>query len=67
VAVSAHMVDQERAAAAAAAAAAGDEDTWDGEEWRFSERVQSTQRRHVRVRGGAPTDPWSAAGRTDRM
>ena len=60
------MTDQQRAAAAAAAAA-GDDPTWDGKEWTFSKRVADTQRRHVTVPADAPTDPWSAAGRTDRM
>ncbi|MFC7250215.1 acc operon protein [Halomicroarcula sp. GCM10025324] len=66
VAIGAHMTDQQRAAAAAAAAA-GDDPTWDGKEWTFSKRVADTQRRHVTVPADAPTDPWSAAGRTDRM
>ncbi|WP_276272283.1 acc operon protein [Haloarcula litorea] len=67
VAVGAHIADQRRAAAAAAAAAAGEEPTWDGEKWSFSGRVAKAQRRHVEVPDEAPTDPWSAAGRTDRM
>ncbi|QIO23334.1 acc operon protein [Haloarcula sp. JP-L23] len=67
VAVGAHLTDRKRAAAAAAAAAAAGGESWDGKEWTFSERVEGTQKRHVRVREEAPTDPWSAAGRTDRM
>jgi hypothetical protein len=67
VAIGAHLADRERAAAAAAAAAAQSEETWDGKEWAFSERVSATQERHVRVPGETPTDPWTAAGRTDRM
>ena len=65
VAIGAHMTDQERAAAAAAAASG--EETWRGKEWSFSNRIRDTQKRHVDVRDEAPTDPWSAAGRTDRM
>ncbi|MFC7076334.1 acc operon protein [Haloarcula halophila] len=67
VAIGAHLADRERAAAAAAAATAQSEESWDGEEWAFSERVSATQQRHVRVPGETPTDPWTAAGRTDRM
>ena len=55
------------AAAAAAAAAADDGDTWNGKQWSFSGRVEATQKRSVRVRSDAPTDPWSAAGRTERF
>lgn len=61
-AVGAHIRDQE-----AAAAAAADEETWDGERWSFAGRVERLQRRTVRVPGDAPTDAWSAAGRTDRF
>ena len=66
-AIGAHLTDRQRAAAAAAAAAASEEVGWDGKKWGFSARVDQTQKRHVRVRSEAPTDPWSAAGRTDRM
>lgn len=66
VAISAHLTDQHRAAAAA-----GDdtpEPTWNGKEWVFAGRVQQTCRRdNLRVRAEAPTDEWTAAGRTDRM
>ncbi|MFC7018947.1 MULTISPECIES: acc operon protein [Haloarcula] len=65
VAIGAHVTDQQRAAAAAAAAS--DEPTWAGKEWLFSNRVRDTQKRHVEVPADAPTDPWSAAGRVDRM
>lgn len=64
-AVSAHMRDQEAAAAAAAAETEGD--SWDGKRWGFAGRVESLQRRTVRVRDGTPTDAWSAAGRADRL
>jgi hypothetical protein len=65
VALGAHVTDQQRAAAAAAAGS--DEPTWAGREWLFSNRVRDTQKRHVDVPADAPTDPWSAAGRVDRM
>lgn len=68
VAIGAHVQDRERAAAAAVAAADGSEEpSWDGEEWTFAGRVERTQHRSVRVRDGAPTNAWSAAGRTDRL
>ncbi len=64
-AVSAHLRDQE--AAAAAAAAESDGESWQEKRWGFAGRVESLQRRTVRVRDGTPTDAWSAAGRTDRL
>jgi len=67
VAIGAHLTDRQRAAAAAAAAATGEGAGWDGKQWSFSARVDETQKRHVRIRSESPTDPWSAAGRTDRM
>ncbi|MEE6210031.1 acc operon protein [Salarchaeum sp. III] len=63
-AVSAHLRDRE---AAAAAAEASGEASWDGERWGFAGRVNALQSREVRVPDGAPTDPWSAAGRTERF
>lgn len=62
-AVNAHVRAQ-----AAAAADGDEEETWDGKRWAFSGRVDGLQgRRGVRVPTGAPTDAWSAAGRTDRV
>jgi hypothetical protein len=40
---------------------------WDGRRFRFGGRVATLQRREVRVPDSAPTDPWTAAGRTTRM
>ncbi|MFO8116009.1 MAG: hypothetical protein R6U01_11770 [Halorubrum sp.] len=65
-AVAAHIRDGE-AAAAAAAAAADDDADWEGERWSFAGRVDRLQNRSVRVPVGAPTDPWTAAGRADRF
>ncbi|WP_317987379.1 hypothetical protein [Haloprofundus halobius] len=62
--VGAHLRDQQAAAAAAASDAA---ETWDGSRWRFAGRVDALQGRSVRVPDGAPTDAWTAAGRTDRF
>ena len=65
VAVAAHLRDRE---AAAAAAADGDaEPSWDGDRWSFAGRVERLQGRSVRVSDGAPADPWTAAGRSDRL
>ncbi len=63
-AVGAHLHDH--ALAAATAAAAGEE-TWDDKRWSFAGRVTAQQRQTVRVPRDAPTNPWSAAGRTDRF
>lgn len=62
-AVSAHLRDQEAAAAAAAAGA----ETWDGKRWAFAGRIASLQPCSKRVPDGAPTDAWTASGRTDRF
>lgn len=50
-----------------AAATAGEEPTWEGRRWTFAGRIAATQRRTARVPTDAPTDTWTAAGRTDRM
>ena len=63
-AVAAHLRDGELAAAAAAT----DEETgWEGKRWAFADRVDRLTGRTVRVPAGAPTDPWTAAGRADRF
>jgi hypothetical protein len=55
-------------ALAVAAAAGGDEPaTWDGDRWRFRGRMEALGGQAGRVPGGAPRDPWRAAGRTDRF
>ena len=64
-AISTHLTEQ---AAAAAAAAEDDDDTdWNDRRWQFAGRVAALHGRQVRVPTDAPTDPWAAAGRTDRM
>lgn len=62
VAVGAHMTDQARAAAAAAAG--GDEEAWQGRMWTFAGRIDGLQGRSIRVPETAPTDAWTASGRT---
>jgi hypothetical protein len=63
-AIGAHLHDH---ALAAAAAAADGEETWDDRRWAFAGRVRAQQHRTVRVPRDAPTDPWSAAGRTKQF
>lgn len=63
-AIGAHLHDH---ALAVAAAAASGEETWDGKRWSFGGRIRAQQHRTVRVPRETPTDPWSAAGRTDRF
>ncbi|WP_305082493.1 hypothetical protein [Natrinema sp. SYSU A 869] len=63
-AIGAHLHDQARAAAAAAAKG---EETWDGKRWAFAGRVRAQQHRTARVPREAPTDAWSAAGRTKQF
>lgn len=53
-----------------AAAAEGDDDqgwTEEGRRWAFAGRMRGREGRIVRVPAEAPTDPWAAAGRVDRM
>ncbi|ESP89112.1 hypothetical protein K933_05893, partial [Candidatus Halobonum tyrrellensis G22] len=57
----------DRAAAAAAAAAERGTPDWDGKRWAFAGRTDALQGRAVRVPRGAPTDAWTASGRTDRF
>ncbi|MCU4971583.1 hypothetical protein OB955_02355 [Halobacteria archaeon AArc-m2/3/4] len=64
VAVGAHLRDRELAAAAAASE---DEGTWEGRRWAFAGRMRAQQRRSTRVPKNAPTNAWTAAGRTDRF
>jgi hypothetical protein len=60
-AINVHLREQE------AAAAAGDEEPdWEGERWRFAGRITQLQNRDIRVPTNAPTNAWSAAGRTTR-
>jgi len=68
VAVGAHVRDGELAAAATAAAAAADtEASWRGRAWTFAGRIDGLQGRSVRVPETAPTDAWTASGRTERF
>ncbi|WP_435154415.1 acc operon protein [Haladaptatus sp. DFWS20] len=60
-AINAHLQDQR------AAAEADDEPDWNGQRWQFAGKVAQLQNRNVRVPRDAPTDPWSAAGRTTRF
>ena len=64
-AVGAHVRDSE--AAAAAAAADDGEETWDGKRWAFAGRLDALGGRGTRVPRGAPTDAWTASGRTNRF
>lgn len=62
-AVGAHVTDLERAAAASG----GGEVSWRDRKWSFAGRVRGLQGREVRVPEDAPTDAWTASGRTDRF
>lgn len=66
-AVAAHLRDQEAIAIAAANAGDGGVESWEGDRWNFTGRIEALQDRTIRVPDGAPTDRWSAAGRTDRF
>ena len=60
--IGAHLRDSELATAAASAG-----DSWDGDRWSFAGRLAVLRGRPNRVPNGAPTDPWAAAGRSDRF
>ena len=62
-AVGAHLRDRE----VAAAATDDSHDHWEGKRWSYAGRIRAQQRRFVRVPTDAPTNPWAAAGRTDRF
>ena len=62
-AVGAHLRDRE--AAAAAAAEEDDSEEWTGRRWRFAGRLAATRGGRGQVPAGAPTDAWTAAGRSD--
>ena len=64
-AIGAHLTDRERAAAADAAST--DDVTWQGGQWAFAAKVESTGGCSIRVPRSAPTDGWTAAGRADRF
>jgi hypothetical protein len=65
-AIGAHVRDQELAAAAAAAET-DEGPNWAEGKWAFGSKLARKRRRSVRVRTDAPKDPWTAAGRADRM
>ncbi|WP_244605554.1 acc operon protein [Halorussus marinus] len=62
-AIGAHL----RAREAAAAAADADEESWEGKRWSFAGRLRSLTGRDGRVPRSAPTDAWTASGRSDRF
>ena len=61
-AIGAHLTDRELAAERPA-----EEDSWQGGQWAFAGKVESTGGCTIRVPRSAPTDGWTAAGRTDRF
>ncbi len=63
-AIGAHLRAQE---AAAAAAESDREESWGGKRWSFAGRLRGLQGRAGRVPADAPTDAWTASGRTDRF
>ncbi|WP_435174841.1 hypothetical protein [Halorussus sp. AFM4] len=63
-AIGAHLRARE---AAAAAAEDGEEESWRDRRWAFAGRLRGLQGRAGRVPTAAPTDPWTASGRTDRF
>lgn len=67
-AIGAHLRDRELTAAAAAAETDEDPaDDWTDRRWAYADRLDRDRTPGVRIPADAPTDPWSAAGRTDRF
>jgi hypothetical protein len=69
VAVLRAQLDAEAAARESADEESEDEriESWDGRRWAFDGRIQSLQQRSGRAPRCAPTDPWTASGRSDRF
>ena len=67
VAVIRAQLDAETAARESADDDEANHDDWQGRRWSFKGRVESLQQRDVRVPEGAPDDPWTASGRTERF
>jgi len=63
-AIAAHQHDR---AATAAAAATGGDDGWTDRRWSFAGRLSAVRGRPARVPETAPSDPWTAASRSDRF
>ena len=67
-ALNAYVGMQVRALAEAEAETGNEEGRrWADRRWSFAGRIGDVQRRRVRVPRYAPSDPWTAAGRTRRM
>ena len=68
-AIASYLRAEEHAAATASAADGETDPGWSeaGRRWAFAGRVRGLGGRTVRVPEDAPTDPWAAVGRTDRM
>lgn len=62
-AIGAHLTDLQLAAAAAAES----EPSWQGRKWSFAGRTAAVTGRSVRATDDTPIDPWTAAGRADRL
>lgn len=43
------------------------QESWDGRKWAFAGRMDRLEQRPVRVSDDTPRDPWTAAGRLDRL
>jgi len=65
-AVGAHLTDLDRVAAAEQGADTTDAG-WDGRRWAFAGRTTALSGQAARPTDDTPTDPWTAAGRADRL
>ncbi len=66
VAIGAHIRDLEQRAAVVAAESATDAG-WTGRKWAYADRLDRRSGRTVGVTDETPRDPWTAAGRADRL
>lgn len=62
-AIGAHLRDRELAAVRGES----EEETWQGKQWAFAGKLDGCGGSTRRVPLDAPTDPWTAAGRSDRL
>jgi hypothetical protein len=63
VAIGAHLRDR----AVSAGTDSTDREEWIGRKWAFADRLDRRRDHGVRIPRRTPTDPWTAADRTDRL
>ena len=62
-AIGAYLTDRERAAASSESS----ESPWEDRQWSFAGKLGAVNRCTDRIPSTAPTNPWTAAGRSERF